>query len=105
MVGVFVTFRFATGFDAKRLQEVAERVQAKFVGMEGLRSKAFTVNPERQEATNFYIWESESAARAFFTPALLNQVMGLYGVAPTVDFVSVAALVDNGMRGPGSART
>jgi hypothetical protein len=42
-----------------------------------------------------YLWESEAAARAFFSPELAERVTGLYGVAPAIEFAEVAALVDN----------
>jgi hypothetical protein len=63
--------------------------------MPGLHSKAFTVNSSKREATNFYIWDSEDAARAFFNDALLERVTELYGVRPSVEFVQIAALVEN----------
>jgi len=63
--------------------------------MPGLRSKAFTVNSRKREATNFYIWDSEDAAKAFFTDALLERVTSLYGVRPSVEFVRIATLVEN----------
>jgi hypothetical protein len=63
--------------------------------MPGLRSKAFTLNPAAREATNFYIWDSEEAARAFFTDELLERVTGLYGARPSIDFVHIATLVEN----------
>jgi hypothetical protein len=64
--------------------------------MPGLRSKVFTFDPETGEATNVYVWESEAAAREFFSPELAERVTGLYGVRPEIRFVEVAALVDNG---------
>jgi hypothetical protein len=63
--------------------------------MPGLRSKTFTIDEENHEAVNFYLWDSEEAARAFFTDELRQRVTGLYGVAPTIQFLEVAALVDN----------
>ena len=48
-----------------------------------------------RRATNFYLWESEAAARGFFTPELIERVTGLYGVRPAVDFADVVASVDN----------
>ena len=77
-------------------QKIAESARATFEGMPGLRSKAFTLNSGKREATNFYVWESENAARAFFTGELLDRVTGLYGVRPAVEFVQIATLVDNG---------
>jgi len=43
-----------------------------------------------------YVWQSEDAARAFFNEELLQRVTGLYGVRPSIAFVEIAALVDNG---------
>src|SRR3954471_2353978 len=60
--------------------------------MPGLRSKAFTFNSAKRESANFYVWNSEDAAKAFFTDQLLERVTGLYGVRPTVEFVQIAAL-------------
>lgn len=96
MVGVFVTFRFTENFDEAALQNIAESAREKFVGMPRLRSKAFTINAAKREAVNFYVWEAEDAARAFFSDAMLERVTGLYGVRPEVEFVQVAALVENG---------
>jgi len=98
MIGVFVTFRYADKFDEQAVRKIAETARPRFEGMRGLRSKAFTVNPGRREATNFYIWDSEDAARAFFTDALLERVTGLYGVRPSIEFVQIATLVDNARR-------
>ena len=95
MIGVFVTFRYGEHFDERAVQKIAETARARFEGMPGLRSKAFTLNSEKREATNFYVWESEDAAKAFFTDELLERVTGLYGVRPTVEFVQIATLVDN----------
>ena len=63
--------------------------------MPGMRSKAFSVNSNKSEATNFYVWESEDAAKTFFTEALLRRVTSLYGVRPEVEFVKIATLVEN----------
>jgi heme-degrading monooxygenase HmoA len=77
------------------VREIAEAARAKFEGMPGLRFKAFTLNSAKREATNFYVWESEDAAKAFFTDELLERVTGLYGVPPSVEFVQIATLVEN----------
>ena len=95
MLGVFVTFRYEDNFDEQAVRKIAETVRARFEGMPGLRSKAFTVSSVTREATNFYVWDSDDAAKAFFTDALLERVAGLYGVRPTVEFVRIATLVEN----------
>jgi hypothetical protein len=95
MIGVIVTFRYKDNFDEKAVRKIAETARPTFEGMKGLRSKAFTFSSEKRVATNFYVWDSEDAAKAFFTEQLVERVTGLYGVRPTVEFVQIAALVDN----------
>ncbi len=95
MTGVLVTFRYGDNFDERAVREIAETARARFEGMPGLRSKAFTLNSAKGEATNFYVWDSEDAAQAFFSDELLEGVTGLYGVRPSVEFVQVATLVEN----------
>ena len=95
MIGVFVTFRYGSDFDEHAVRKIAETSRGRFEGMTGLRSKAFTVNSGKREATNFYVWDSEDAAKAFFTDALLERITGLYGVRPSVEFVQIVTLVEN----------
>lgn len=95
MIGVVVTFRYGDNFDEQAVRKIAETARASFEGMPGLRSKAFTLNPSKREATNFYVWNSEDSAKGFFTDALLEHVTGLYGVRPSVEFVQIATLVEN----------
>ena len=95
MIGVFVTFRYEDNFNEQAVRKIAETARARFENMPGLRSKAFTVNSAKREATNFYVWDSEDAAKAFFTDELLERVTGLYGVRPGIEFVQIVTLVEN----------
>ena len=95
MIGVFVTFRFEGNFDEQAVRRVAETARTKFEKMPALRLKAFTFNAAKHEAINFYIWDSEDAAKAFFTEELLQRVTGHYGVRPNIEFVQIASLVEN----------
>ena len=95
MIGVFVTFRYQDKFDEQALRKIAQAARTRFEGMPGLRSKAFTLDPAKRLAANFYVWDSEDAARAFFTDEMLQRATDLYGVRPSVEFVQVATLVEN----------
>jgi len=95
MIGVFVTFRYGSNYDEQALRKIAETARATFERMPGLRSKAFTLNSGKREAANFYVWDSDDAAKAFFTDQVLEMVTGLYGVRPSVEFVQIATLVEN----------
>jgi len=95
VIGVIVTFDYAGDFDRARVVKIAENARGMFEGMPGLRFKFFTVDETRQRAVNFYAWDSEEAARGFFTEEMRERVTGLYGVAPAIDFVQIAEIVDN----------
>jgi len=95
MIGALITFRYGETFDEHAVLKIAETARARFEGMPGLRSKAFMVNRGKREATNFYVWDSQDAANALFTDALLDRVTRLYGVRPSVEFMQISALVDN----------
>jgi heme-degrading monooxygenase HmoA len=96
MEGVIVQFQYSDDFDRVRIEGIARQARGRFEGLPGLRQKTFTVDVQNRRATNVYLWDSEEDARAFFNDELLERVTGLYGVRPTVTFVEVAELVDNG---------
>jgi len=96
MQGVIVEFQYGDEFDRAHVEEIARGARGRFEGMPQLRQKTFTVDEQNRRATNVYLWESEDAARGFFTDELVDRVTHLYGVRPTVSFVEVAELVDNG---------
>ena len=50
--------------------------------------------PRPTEATR-YVWDSKDVAEGFFSEDLRERVTGLYGVAPTIDFVEIAQIVEN----------
>jgi heme-degrading monooxygenase HmoA len=95
MIGVVVTFHYGDNFDEPTVRKIAETAREWFKGMPGLRSKAFTLNSGKREAVNFYVWDSEEAAKEFFTDELLERVAGLYGVRPSIEFVQIVTLVEN----------
>ena len=95
MQGVIVDLQYGDAFDRARIEGIAHEARGRFEGLPGLRQKAFTLDDESRRATNVYLWDSEEAARAFFSTELVDRITELYGVRPTVRFVEVAELVDN----------
>ena len=95
MTGVIVTFHYQDGFDAKRIVSIAESARGTFEGRAGLRHKFWTVDEAAREAINFYVWESEEAARAFHTEEFSRLVTGLYGVTPSLRYVQITQVVSN----------
>jgi heme-degrading monooxygenase HmoA len=95
VIGVNVTFEYGDEFDRARVLAVAQNARGTFDGMPGLRCKYFTLDDKHHRATNFYVWDSQDAAQSFFSDELRERVTGLYGVAPTIDFVEIAQIVDN----------
>ena len=95
MIGVIVTIGPAAELNRERASAAAKQAAPMFEGMDGLQSKVFMWNDETGTVTNTYVWDSEQAARAFFTPELKAQVFELWGAEPHVQFVEVSAIVDN----------
>ena len=95
MIGVIVTIGPGENLNRQLASAVAEQATPMFEGLEGLRSKVFMWDDETGTVTNTYVWESEAAARVFFTPEVKAQIVELYGVEPQVRFAEVSALIDN----------
>jgi hypothetical protein len=94
MIAAFVTFD-ADNLDEERVRKVAAEARRMFEGMANPRTKLFTLDEKKSRATNVYVWESEDAARQFFSDELLERVTGLYGIRPRVDFAEIIEVVDN----------
>jgi heme-degrading monooxygenase HmoA len=94
MIAVFVTFE-SDSIEAARVREVAAEARGRFEGMPGLRAKLFTLDETQHRATNVYVWESDDAARQFFSDELVERVTGLYGVRPQIEFAEIVEAVDN----------
>ena len=75
MIGVIVTIGPAADLDRARASAVAEGARPMFEGMDGLRSKVFMWNEQAGTVTNTYVWDSEDAARAFFSPELKQKIV------------------------------
>ena len=95
MLGVLVTFQYGDDFDRERLVGIASESRHMFEGMQGLRSKAFTVDDANRRAVNIYVWEWEDQGFAFFNAERRDQIASIYGAAPTIDFVEIVEFVDN----------
>lgn len=95
MLGVWVTLQLNDDFDRERLVAIASESLEMFDGMPGLRNKFFTVDEKTRRAVNFYAWEWEDQGLAFFSEEVVEQIAGVYGVRPTIEFVEIVELVDN----------
>ena len=95
MIGVNGSFQYEGSFDRARVIGVADNARATFVDMPGLRFKFFTLDESARRATNFYVWDSKEMALDFFSDELRQRVTDLYGVAPTIEFVEIAQIVEN----------
>jgi hypothetical protein len=95
MIGVLVTFMQTDKFDRSAVARIADESRGTFEGMPGLRFKSFTLDEDGVQARNFYLWDDEEKARAFFDQELVDRVTGIYGVAPKIEYLDVVGLVDN----------
>ena len=95
MIGVLVTFTQTDKFDRSNIAKIADEQRGTFEGMPGLRFKSFTLDDDGLQARNFYVWDDEEKARAFFTEELVDMVTGIYGVAPKIQYLDILEFVDN----------
>jgi Putative mono-oxygenase ydhR len=95
MIGANVHFDYNGDFDRARITKVAENTRAVIESTPGVRFKFYTLDEKNQRATNFYVWDSQDAAERFFSEETRALVTDLYGVAPTIDYVEIAEIVDN----------
>jgi sporulation protein YlmC with PRC-barrel domain len=65
-------------------------------GLDGLRSKAYVIDPERNEFGGFYLWESrEQMTRVQGSEDWLRAVRERYGITPTIRVFEAPVTVDN----------
>jgi sporulation protein YlmC with PRC-barrel domain len=65
-------------------------------GMDGLRSKAYVIDPERNEFGGFYLWESrEQMTRVQGAEDWLRSVRERYGITPTIRVFEAPVTVEN----------
>ena len=95
MIGVLVTFTQTDKFDRSSIAKIADELRGPFEGMPGLRFKSFTLDDDGLQARNFYVWDDEEKARAFFTEELVGRVTEIYGVAPKIEYLDILEFVDN----------
>ena len=98
MIGTIVKLSYPDGIDRSRVLKVAAESKRMFDGMPGLRRKVFMLDEEHDEAVNVYLWDSEEAARGFFTDDVTSLITDVYGVAPTIRHVEILAVVDDAVR-------
>ncbi len=95
MIGVLVTFAQTDKFDRSSIAKIADELRGPFEGMAGLRFKSFMLGEDGVQARNFYAWDDEEKARAFFTPELVEKVTGVYGAPPKIEYLDIVGFVDN----------
>ena len=95
MIGVNVTFNYEGDFGSRSHSGHRPECSWNVRGNAGLSLQVLYFRREAATATNFYVWDSRDAAERFFSAELRERVTGLYGVAPTIEFVEIAQIVDN----------
>ena len=63
--------------------------------MAGVRLKSFMFDEDGGRARNFYVWDDEEKARAFFTEEIIDKVTGIYGAPPKIEYLDIVGFVDN----------
>jgi hypothetical protein len=81
-----------TDWEATR-KLLAERAKL-YVGMPGLRSKAFFIDPATREYGGYYVWEDRPALDAFLASDIVRGAVARFG-APKIEIREVVAHLDH----------
>ena len=66
-----------------------------FKGMPHLHSKQFCFDEKSREALSVYLWETRSAAEAFFSDAFIEGFAASMGCVPEITYYDNLVTVDN----------
>ena len=82
MYTVMWTFQVPVGTPKAKLVETINATAHAYAGIPGLIRKYYGIAPDGGSLVGIYLWESEAAARAFYTPDWVAMVTKRWGAAP-----------------------
>lgn len=93
MHAMAVEFTMPEGTDFVALREVARQRAAMYERMDGLRYKAFVLDPERRVYGGLYVWDSREHIARFMQTEIFRGAVEKFG-QPDVRIYEVATIVE-----------
>ena len=79
---VMWTFKVPAGTSKDQIVETIKATAHSYAGIPGLIRKYYGIAPDGSSLVGIYLWESEAAANAFYTPDWVATVTKRWGAAP-----------------------
>ncbi len=92
---VLVKYSFPKPVARAALLERFKKSEANFRGLPKLIRKYFCYDEATRTGHSVYLWESEAAARAFFSETFLEGFAEKFGCTPELTYVDTLIVVDN----------
>ena len=95
MTTVITRFPLPANANPKEMSRAFENVAPAFRGVLGLLRKQFLLSADCRSAVGVYLWESESAARAFMRDRVAPMIREKFRVEPAIEFYDPPVIVEN----------
>ncbi len=95
MITVITRFPLPSGVTADQLDAAFNEAAPRFRNVPGLIRKQFMRSKDCRTAGGVYLWNDESAARAFMDERVAPMIREKFHVEPTIDFYESPVIVEN----------
>ena len=95
MTTVITRFPLPANANPKEMSRAFENVAPAFRSVPGLLRKQFLLSADCRSAGGVYLWESESAARAFMRNRVAPMIREKFRVEPAIEFYDSPVIVEN----------
>lgn len=94
-ITVITRFQLPAGLTADQIQFGFAEVASGLRNLPGLIRKQFLRSKDCRTAGGVYLWNNESAARAFMSEQVAPMIRQKFHVEPTIEFYDSPLIVDN----------
>ncbi len=95
MITVVTRFQLPAGVAAEQIHAAFEEAAPKFRNVPGLVRKQFLRSKDCRTAGGVYLWNDETAARAFMSERVAPMIREKFKVDPTIEFYDSPVIVEN----------
>jgi heme-degrading monooxygenase HmoA len=94
-ITVITRFQLPVGVTADQIRAAFEEAAPNLRNVPGLVRKQFLRSKDCRTAGGVYLWNDESAARAFMNERVLPMIREKYHVDPVIEFYDSPVIVEN----------
>ncbi len=95
MITVITRFPLPAGLTAREIRAAFHEAAPKFRNVPGLIQKQFLCSKDCRIAGGVYLWNDESAARAFMNEHVAPMIREKFNIEPAIEFYDSPVIVEN----------